>query len=134
MKGPHLHCLMVCRRFERGCSRRSTLGVVLNRLLMLGRGFAGALLLFTLWAGPSGRSLAAPQNAKSAPTPVRGGTLVEGLLVDPDQLLPNFSGQLYAQLVQQTLFAPLFYSDNKGNIQPGLATVVPTVKNGGISA
>jgi peptide/nickel transport system substrate-binding protein len=110
------------------------MGVVLNRSFILWRGFVGALLLFTLLVGPAGQSLAAHQNAKPAPKPVRGGTLVEGLLVDPDQLLPNFSGQLYAQLVQQTLFAPLFYSDNKGNIQPGLATVVPTVKNGGISA
>ncbi len=114
--------------------RRSTLGVALNRLLMLGREFVGALLLFSFLVGPARQSLAAPQDAKPAPTPVRGGALVEGLLVDPDQLLPNFSGQLYAQLVQQTLFAPLFYSDNKGNIQPGLVTEVPTVKNGGISA
>ncbi len=71
--------------------------------------------------------------AHAAPVPVRDGTLVEGIQEDPDQLLPNFSGRLYTLLVQQTLFAPLFYSDNNGVIQPGLASVVPTVKNGGIS-
>ncbi|MGH2387890.1 MAG: peptide ABC transporter substrate-binding protein [Chloroflexota bacterium] len=99
------------------------------------RAFVRALFLFALLGGPAARSLAVGADAaKPAPHPVRGGTLVEGLLVDPDQLLPNFSGQIYAETVQQTLFAPLFYSDDKGNIQPGLATVVPTVKNGGISA
>ena len=36
--------------------------------------------------------------------------------------------------MQQTLFAPLFYSDDEGHIQPGLARVVPTIANGGISA
>lgn len=101
---------------------------------MLARACVLTVLLCALLGGAKDQSIAAGHGARSAPSPVRGGTLVEGLLVDPDQLLPNFSSQLYAQIVQQTLFAPLFYTDNKGVIQPGLATVVPTQKNGGISA
>ena len=65
--------------------------------------------------------------------PVRGGTVTEAIQENPNHLLPGFSGSLYTLLVQQTIFAPLFYSDDHGNIQPGLASVVPTVKNGGIS-
>jgi peptide/nickel transport system substrate-binding protein len=67
-------------------------------------------------------------------TPTRGGTLVDGLLEDPDHLLPNFSRRFYTLLVQQVLFAPLFYSDDHGVIQPGLASAVPSVQNGGISS
>jgi len=105
----------------------------LRRKLILGRVFALCLALVALVGGPIERGNAAGHGAASTP-PIRGGVLVEGLLVDPDQLLPNFSSQIYAQIVQQTLFAPLFYSDNKGVIQPGLASVVPTQQNGGISA
>lgn len=87
-------------------------------------------LLVSLTASPH------PGNAaRTTPTvtPVRGGVLIDGLLEDPGILLPNFSRRFYTLLVQQTLFAPLFYSDNHGVIQPGLASVVPTLKNGGIS-
>src|ERR1035437_5704652 len=69
----------------------------------------------------------------SAPA-IAGGTLVEAIQESPDQLLPNFSGRLYALAVQQALFAPLLYSDASGTIRPGLAREVPTVANGGISA
>ena len=71
--------------------------------------------------------------ARAAGVPSRGGTLVEGLQQAPDQLLPNFSRQYYALLVQQTLFAPLFYSDQHGTIHAGLARAVPSLANGGIS-
>ncbi len=89
---------------------------------------------------PAGARSAQPSTAVSAhpftaaPAAARGGTLVEGIQEDPDHLLPNFSGRYYTLLVQQTLFAPLFYSDDKGVIHPGLASVVPTRANGGISA
>lgn len=76
----------------------------------------------------------AAQPRASGTIPVHGGVLVDGLLADPDQLLPNFSRRYYTLLVQQALFAPLFYSDDRGIIHPGLAGAVPTVANGGISA
>jgi peptide/nickel transport system substrate-binding protein len=78
-----------------------------------------------------------PYSSSAAPVaplaPVHGGVLVDGVLADPGILLPNFSRSFYTLLVQQTLFAPLFYSDAQGVIHPGLASVVPTVQNGGIS-
>ena len=89
------------------------------------------LLLLTLLI-----ALTAPAVVSHAATPLsplRGGTLVDGLLVDPDSLLPNFSRSFYSLLVQQVLFAPLLYSDDHGIIQPGLASNVPTLQNGGIS-
>ncbi|MGH2410571.1 MAG: hypothetical protein ACRDGS_09405, partial [Chloroflexota bacterium] len=106
----------------------------MSRFFFLVRSCVRGVLLCVLLGGSVGQGIAAGHGARSAPPPIHGGTMVEGLLVDPDQLLPNFSSQLYAQIVQQTLFAPLFYADNKGVIQPGLASVVPTQKNGGISA
>ncbi|MDB5074666.1 MAG: peptide transporter substrate-binding protein, partial [Chloroflexi bacterium] len=106
---------------------------------VLARAFVLSLALIAVLGGSLGPVGAANfvvrhHHAVSAATvPVRGGTLVEGIQEQPDQLLPNFSGRLYTLLVQQTLFAPLFYSDSHGDMQPGLASVIPTVKNGGIS-
>ena len=93
------------------------------------------MLAVATWPGQGPARAATPHPAATV-TPVvsRGGTLVEGIQEDPDQLLPNFSGRYYALAVQQTLFAPLFYSDDKGVVRPGLASEVPTVANGGISA
>ena len=66
--------------------------------------------------------------------PKKGGSIVDGLFEEPDSLLPQGSIETYADLVDATIWAPLFYGDNAGIIQPGLATEVPTVQNGGISA
>jgi peptide/nickel transport system substrate-binding protein len=65
--------------------------------------------------------------------PVKGGTFIDGLYEEPDRLIPNTSNMTYAINVQTTLFAPLFYTDNKGVQHPGLASVIPTIANGGIS-
>ncbi|MGH2347706.1 MAG: ABC transporter substrate-binding protein, partial [Chloroflexota bacterium] len=65
--------------------------------------------------------------------PVKGGTFIDGLYEEPDRLIPNTSNMTYAINVQTTLFSPLFYTDNKGVQHPGLASVIPTVANGGIS-
>ena len=37
-------------------------------------------------------------------------------------------------MVDQALYAPLFVGDTSGHITPGIATVIPTIANGGISA
>lgn len=67
-------------------------------------------------------------------TPVKGGTLVDGLFEEPDSLMSGVTNETFGIMVDQALWAPLFYGDDQENIQPGLATVVPTVANGGISA
>lgn len=66
-------------------------------------------------------------------TPKKGGTLTDGLFEEPDSLLPNASIETYADLVDATIWAPLVYGDNKGVLQAGLLTEVPSLANGGIS-
>lgn len=92
-------------------------------------------LVLSLAALPPSGHAAGDTRTSSIPAvkPVRGGILVDGVLEDPGILLPNFSRRFYTLLVQQTLFAPLFYSDDHGVIRPGLASEVPSLKNGGIS-
>lgn len=66
--------------------------------------------------------------------PKKGGTIVDALYEEPDSLLPEQSIETFSDLVDATIWAPLLYGDNTGKIQPGLATVVPSASNGGISA
>lgn len=72
----------------------------------------------------------------TTPTPQikRGGTVTDGILQDPDSLLPNGTGETFGVLVDATIWAPLLYGDAQGNLQPGLLSEVPTVGNGDISA
>jgi peptide/nickel transport system substrate-binding protein len=78
--------------------------------------------------------------ARSGPstlTPVRGGTWTEGGAFpgDPQSLIPNGDSNdtLASAVLDQALYLPLFYGDAQGVIQPGAATVVPTIQNGGVS-
>src|SRR5919204_1878717 len=66
--------------------------------------------------------------------PVKGGTVIDGLYEEPDRLIPNTSSEAYSVMVQYTVFAPLFYTDAKAKLHPGLAREIPTVGNGSISA
>ncbi len=66
--------------------------------------------------------------------PKHGGTAIDGLYEEPDSLLPQGSVETFSDLVDAAIWAPLFYGDNTGVIQPGLATVVPSNSNGGVSA
>lgn len=90
---------------------------------------AGLLLMVTALSacGPT----AAPGNNNG---PKKGGSIVDGLFEEPDSLLPQGSVETYADLVDATIWASLFYGDNTGIIQPGLAKEVPTTANGGISS
>src|SRR5919201_1712151 len=65
--------------------------------------------------------------------PVRGGTVIDGFFEEPARLIPNTINETFATMVQQTIFTPLFYTDDKGVLHPGLASQIPTVANGGIS-
>ena len=88
------------------------------------------LLLILSACGATGT----PTNTPSAGNPVRGGTWIDDLYEEPDSLLPNFSSETFAYMVQYGLYAPLIYGDPQGKLLPGIATAVPTVQNGGISA
>jgi peptide/nickel transport system substrate-binding protein len=99
-----------------------------KRYLLLLSMSIGLLLSMVLAAcGPT------PTNTSSN-TPKKGGTLTDGLFEEPDSLLPNASIETYADLVDATIWAPLVYGDNKGVLQAGLLTEVPSLSNGGISS
>ncbi len=66
--------------------------------------------------------------------PVKGGTWIDDVPAAPGSLLPQGSITIYTALVDQALYAPLFYGDALGQIHPGLVTEIPTVANGGASA
>ena len=66
--------------------------------------------------------------------PVKGGTWIDDVPAAPGSLLPQDSVPVATTLVDQALYAPLFYGDALGQIHPGLATEIPTVANGGASA
>src|SRR5690348_6683095 len=77
----------------------------------------------TLWSG-CGRPPAAntTPTTTSAGTPARGGTWIDELLEEPDSLITNASSETFAVMLDHRMYAPLFYGDANGNIQPGLAT------------
>lgn len=93
---------------------------------------AGGLLLLTSMllaaCGPTATS------TTGSDTPVAGGTVIDGISQEPSSLLPQLSTQTFADLVQETIWAPLFYSNDKAGISAGLASEVPSTSNGGISA
>lgn len=89
---------------------------------------AGLLLMVTAL------SACGPTSSPTNNGPKKGGSIVDGLFEEPDSLLPQGSIETYSDLVDATIWASLFYGDNTGIIQPGLATQVPTTSNGGISS
>src|SRR6266571_2280738 len=66
--------------------------------------------------------------------PEKGGAWIEDLLGEPGSLIPNGSSLTYAAMVDQSIYAPLFYGDAQGTLHPGLATEIPTTANGGINS
>jgi peptide/nickel transport system substrate-binding protein len=64
----------------------------------------------------------------------KGGTWIDDLYEEPDSLISNASSETYSDMVDNTIWAPLFYGDANGGITPGLVAQLPTLQNGGISA
>lgn len=65
--------------------------------------------------------------------PVRGGSIVDALFTEPDTLLPFRTGENSGVIVDQALWAPLWYGDPQGAFHPGIAAEVPSSTNGDIS-
>lgn len=63
----------------------------------------------------------------------RGGIWTVELLNEPDSLIPNASSETFSYIIDQSIYAPLFYGDSNGTLHPGLAKEIPTIANGGIS-
>lgn len=66
--------------------------------------------------------------------PVKGGTWIDDLYEEPHSFIPNGVSETFADLVDQSIWAPLFYGDSQGMVHPGLATEIPTVANGDVTA
>src|SRR2546427_13255996 len=102
------------------------------RLFKLSFSLVAMLLLILSACG--GASSSSSSSTTSAGTPVKGGTWIDDLFEEPDSLIPNASNETYAAMVDYGLWAPLIYGDPNGQLHGGLATDVPTVANGGVSA
>jgi peptide/nickel transport system substrate-binding protein len=90
------------------------------------------ILLLGACGAPQSSGSSAPQ--ASGGSPVKGGTWIDDLYEEPDSLLPNASTETFAYMMDQALYTPLFVGDPQNQIHPALATEVPTLTNGGISA
>ena len=106
-----------------------------SRLLMASfSALAVLLLVLSACGGTSSPSGPSSSSSPSAGKPVKGGTWIVDLYEEPDSLLPNFSSETFAYMVQYGLYAPLIYGTPQGQLMPGIATEVPTVANGGVSS
>jgi len=101
------------------------------RFLMLSFSLVALLLLMLSACGGAGPS---SSSTSTAGTPVRGGTWIDDLYEEPDSLLPNLSSETFATMVMDGLYAPLVYGTPQGQLMPGIATAVPTIANGLVSA
>jgi peptide/nickel transport system substrate-binding protein len=98
---------------------------------MMSFSFVAVLMLILSACG------ATPTSTSSTPTtggPVKGGTWIDDIPNEPGSLIPNGDAQTFSVLVQQTLYAPLFVGDYSGHITLGVASEIPTVANGDVSA
>ena len=102
------------------------------RFLMMSFSLVAMLLLILSACG--GASTTSSSSTPSAGTPVKGGTWTDDLYEEPSSLIPNGSSETFSDLVDTTIYAPLFLGDKNGTITPGIVTELPTSANGGISA
>jgi peptide/nickel transport system substrate-binding protein len=99
-----------------------------TRFLLLSFSLFSVLLLLLSACGAT--STTPPPTSTSVH---KGGTWIDDLFEEPDSLLPNSSSETFSDMVDQSIWAPLFYGDSTGALQPGLVTVIPTQANQGIS-
>ena len=102
------------------------------RFLMMSFSLVAMLLLVLSACG--GASSSSSSSTPSAGTPVKGGTWTDDLYEEPDSLITNASSETYSDIVDTSIYAPLFLGNVKGQITPGVTTEIPTTANGGISS
>ena len=86
-----------------------------------------------LWRG---FILVSSSSTPSAGTPVKGGTWTDDLYEEPDSLITNASSETYSDIVDTSIYAPLFLGNVKGQITPGVdhrTAHAPTVASAAIS-
>lgn len=78
---------------------------------------------------------AVPLTAGNAAASSTGGAIIDALYEEPNTLDPVLGPpSFYAEIVEATMFPNLFVTLPNDKVTPELATVVPTVANGGISS
>jgi peptide/nickel transport system substrate-binding protein len=75
-----------------------------------------------------------PTPSGTGDKPVKGGTWIDDLFEPVKSLIPNGVAETFANLIDESLYTPLFVGDTNGKITPALASEVPTVANGDVSA
>lgn len=110
-----------------GSSKTPSTGLILPRRRFMQLAAAGAAA--TAMPG----SLAWGQGAKP-PKGTRKGQVVVGISQEPTVFNPLRARIEVDEGVHMNLFSPLWSIDAKGNLVPQLATEIPTVENGGVSA
>lgn len=98
-------------------------------VLMLSISLASLLIMLLSACGAPGPN----QPGNTGGNPVRGGVWTDDLFEEPSSLIPNGSSETFANMVDNAIWAPLFYGDANGAITPGLVAQLPTLQNGGIS-
>src|SRR5216110_2919166 len=91
-----------------------------SRSLMIAFSIAAVLILLLGACG------APAPGSTPAGNVVKGGTWTDDLFEEPNSLIPNGSSETFAVMVDQAIYAPLFYGDSQGALHPGLATQIPT--------
>jgi len=100
-----------------------------SRSLMIAFSFAAVLILLLSACGAP-----APGTTPTTGNAVKGGTWTDDLFEEASSLIPNGSSETFAGMVEQSIYAPLFYGDSNGTLHPGLVTEIPTTANGGINS
>lgn len=66
--------------------------------------------------------------------PVRGGSITDDVLIEPDSLLPeHYQFWAVAPIVDAALWAPLWYVDPQGILHPGIAKDIASPAENGLS-
>src|SRR5438874_6281180 len=101
-----------------------------SRSLSLAFSLLVLLMMFISACAPQG----APPPTSTNAAPVKGGTWIDDLYEPVKSLIPNGVSETFADLIDETLYTPLLVGDTSGKFAPALATEVPTVANGDVSA
>src|SRR5581483_1207242 len=89
-----------------------------------------SMLILVLGACGAQGTPVQPQTQKA----VRGGTWIDDIPNEPGSLIPNGDAQTFDVVVEQALYTPPFVGDYTGKITPYIATEIPTLANGEVSA
>lgn len=104
------------------------------RFLMIALSLGAVLAMMLGACGAPSQGSGPTTTTQSNAKPVKGGTWIDDLYEEPSSLIPNASSETFANMVDQAIYTPLFVGDSNSVVRPALATEIPTVANGGISA